>query len=229
MAPLVVIRPEPGCTATVTAARAARIEAHAFPLFEVAPKSWEAVSGEHFDGVLIGSANALRHGGRGLRALTGLPVLAVGESTAQAAREAGFSVAVTGNGGLQNVLDTLPAGCTRLLRLAGEERVALTLPSGVRMAERVVYSSRAVPFPADLIELLASPAIIALHSAEAAGHLAAQCVSHGIRRARQRIAALSPRIGAAAGDGWGEVAAAAIPEDKALLALARQMCQDPWP
>jgi uroporphyrinogen-III synthase len=51
----------------------------------------------------------------------------------------------------------------------------------------------------------------------------------GIRRAPLRLAALSQRIAAAAGDGWGEVAAAGHPDDKALLALARQMCQDPWP
>ena len=44
-----------------------------------------------------------------------------------------------------------------------------------------------------------------------------------------RIAALAPRIAAAAGDGWGEVATAALPSDAALLALARQMCQDPGP
>lgn len=229
MVPLVVIRPEPGCAATLAAARAARIETHGFPLFEIVAKSWEGASAEAYDALLIGSANALRCAGLGLRGLTSLPVLAVGESTAQAARDAGFCVAATGSGGLQNLLDTLPAGCNRLLRLAGEERIALTLPSGVQMAERVVYSSRPVPFPADLIKLLTNPAIIALHSADAARHLAEQCVSHGIRRARLRIAALSPRIGAAAGDGWGEVAAAALPEDKALLALARQMCQDPWP
>lgn len=229
MVPLVVIRPEPGCAATVAAARAARIETHGFPLFEIAAKSWEGASAQAYDALLVGSANALRHGGLGLRGLTGLPVLAVGETTAQAARETGFAVAGVGSGGLQSLLDNLPPGCTRLLRLAGEERVALAPPPGVQMDERVVYTSRPVPFPADLIKLLAEPAIIALHSADAARHLSAQCVSHGIRRARLRIAALSPRIGAAAGDGWGEVAAAALPDDKALLALARQMCQDPWP
>jgi uroporphyrinogen-III synthase len=229
MVPLVIIRPEPGNTASVAAARQLRMEAHGFALFEVAPKSWEAVPPGQFDALLLGSAQVFRHGGRGLSALRGLPVYAVGEATAQAGREAGFTVVQTGETNLQALLGQLDPAHRRLLRLAGEDRVALTLPKGVTMDERVVYASLARPFPPDLIQLLGEPAIIALHSAEAARHLASQCVSHGIKRARLRIAAMSNRIGVAAGDGWGEVAVAAYPEDKALLALARQMCQDPWP
>ena len=45
----------------------------------------------------------------------------------------------------------------------------------------------------------------------------------------ERIAALGQRIAQAAEGGWGEVAVAALPNDTALLALARQMCQDPGP
>ncbi len=229
MVPLVVIRPEPGCSASTAAARAAQMEAHGFPLFEVAAKSWEATAADGFEALLIGSANVFRHGGPGLRALLGLPVLAVGETTAEAARAAGFAVAATGSGGLQKLLDALPKDYRRVLRLAGDERIPLTVPKRLLLDERVVYASRPVPFPPELAALLRTPAIVALHSADAARHLAAQCASHVIRRAPLRIAALSLRIAAAAGDGWGEVAAAPLPDDKALLALARQMCQDPWP
>lgn len=229
MVPLVVIRPEPGNAATVAAARQLRMEAHGFALFEITPKSWEAVPPDQFDALLLGSAQVLRHGGRGLGALRSLPVYAVGETSAQATREAGFVVAQTGETNLQALLAQLDPAHRRLLRLAGEERVTITLPKGVTMDERVVYASKSQPFPPELTQLLGEPAIIALHSAEAARHLAAQCVGHGIKRARIRIAAMSNRIAAAAGDGWGEVAVAAFPEDKALLALSRQMCQDPWP
>lgn len=229
MVPLVIIRPEPGNAATVAAARQLRMETHGFALFEVAPKSWEAVPPGQFDALLVGSAQVFRHGGRGLGALRDLPVYAVGEATAQVAREAGFTVAATGTSNLQGLLGGLDPAHRKLLRLAGEDRVVLTLPKGVIMEERVVYATLARPFPPELTKLLSEPAIIALHSAEAARHLAAQCVSNGIKRARLRIAAMSNRIAAAAGDGWGEVAVASYPEDKALLALARQMCQDPWP
>jgi len=130
---------------------------------------------------------------------------------------------------MQAMLGELSAAHHRLLRLAGEERVALTPPKGVSVDERVVYASLPREMPPELIELLRSPAIVTLHSAEAARHLAAECVRHGIRRAPLRLAALSPRIVAAAGDGWGEVASIPYPDDTALLALARQMCQDPLP
>ena len=229
MVPLVLIRPEPGCSTSALAARAQGMEAHAFPLFEVAPRSWEAPDPTRFDALLAGSGNVFRHGGPALHAFTRLPVYAVGDTTAQAARDAGFTVVQTGVGGLQALIGQLDGAHRRLLRLAGDERVPLTLPHGAVMEERVVYETRARPMPAELIALLREPAIIALHSADAARHLAAQCVSAGIRRAPLRIAALSQRIGSAAGDGWGEVAVPALPNDAALLALARQMCQDPFP
>lgn len=229
MVPLIVIRPEPGCSATVAAGRTAGLDVHGHPLFAVAARSWQAPDPAQFDAVLAGSANVFRHGGPGLAGLRRLPVYAVGETTAAAARAAGFAVAATGAGGLQAVLDgVVPAG-TRLLRLAGDERVPLILPPGLRMEERVVYASAAQAMPPALAERLRAPAIIAVHSAEAVRHLTAQCVQHGIRRAPLRIAALGQRIAQAAGDGWGEVAVAALPNDTALLVLARQMCQDPGP
>ena len=128
MVPLVVIRPEPGCSATVDMARSLGLETVGQPLFVIEPRSWQAPVAAQFDALLIGSANVLRHGGRGLAGLKALPVHAVGESTAQAARALGFSVASTGSGGLQAVLDSLPAGHRRLLRLTGDERVPLVVP-----------------------------------------------------------------------------------------------------
>lgn len=229
MSPLIVIRPEPGNSATVAAARAAGLETHGFALFSVSPRRWEAPDPARFDAMLAGSANVFRHGGSALAALRSLSVYAVGDSTAEAARAAGFAVAYSGSGGLQAVLGELDPAHKRLLRLAGEERITLTLPPGTTMEERVVYASEPCPLPAELAELLRHDAIVALHSAEAARHLAAQCVTHGIRRSPIRIAALGPRIANAAGNGWGEVAVAAIASDHALLALARQMCQDPAP
>lgn len=228
MVPLVVIRPEPGCTATVSAARDAGLDPQGFPLFAVTPRSWQAPPPEACDALILGSANAVRHAGPGLAAVRHLPAYAVGDATADAARAAGITVIGQGQGGLQAVLGQLDTAHKRLLRLAGEDRIALALPSGVSMTERVVYASRAQPMPAELVMLLADPAIVALHSAEAAHHFAAECVRNGLRRARLRLCALGPRIASAAGDGWGEVAVAADTSDRALLVLARQMCQDPW-
>ena len=228
MVPLVIIRPDPGNAATTAAAHALALDARGFPLFEVVTKSWQAVLPDRYDALLVGSANVFRCGGPGLSALRGLPVYAVGETTAAAALAAGFARVKTGAGAMQALLGELDHNHHRLLRLTGQDRVGLTLPKSISMDERVVYASQPRALPTDLEALLRTPAVIALHSAEAAQHLTAECVRCGIRRAPLRLAALSARIGAAAGDGWGEVAVAAMPDDKALLALARQMCQEPW-
>ena len=107
MVPLVVIRPEPGCTATVSAARAVGLEPHGFPMFAVTPRSWQAPPPDGHDALLLGSANALRHAGPGLAAIRHLPAYAVGEATAEAARELGIMVVAQGQGGLQGVLGQL--------------------------------------------------------------------------------------------------------------------------
>ncbi len=229
MTPLVIIRPEPGNAASTAAARLLRLDTFGFALFEVVAHSWEAVLPGQYDALLAGSANVFRHGGHGLGPLRALPVYAVGETTAAAARAAGFAVTGTGGGSLQTLLGGLAADHRRLLRLTGQERVTLSLPARISIDERMVYTSQPRPLPAELEAILRSGAVIVLHSAEAAQHLTAECGRCAIRRAPLRLAALSARIASAAGDGWGEVAVAAQPDDKALLALARQMCQEPWP
>lgn len=223
-APLIVVRPEPSNAATVAAARAIGLEAHGHPLFAVEPVAWEVPSADGCAGLLAGSANVFRHGGSGLRTLHALPVHAVGETTAQAAREAGFAVAQVGSGGLQALLNTVPAG--HYLRLAGEERIALTPPPGRTIDTRVVYASRPLAMPDLLADLLRGPALVLLHSGEAARHLAGECDRHGLSRSVIALACLAPRIAAAAGSGWKAVETSAETSDAALLALARQMCQN---
>lgn len=220
MTPLLILRPEPGNAASVAAARALGLEAIGAPLFAIVPVSSPLPAGP-FDAVLAGSANAFRHGGDVLAELTDLPVFAVGEATATAAREAGFTVAATGNGGLQAVLDAIPPGPLRLLRLAGRERVSLRPPSGIELVEQVVYAAQALPLPAALAAQVGKPAVIALHSAEAARRLAL-LVSE---RRQLSLACLGPRVAEAAGSGWAAVRMAPQPDDAALLALAAEMCQ----
>jgi uroporphyrinogen-III synthase len=220
MKPLIVLRPEPGNSASLAAARALGLEAIAAPLFAVEPVQSPLPPGP-FDAVLVGSANAFRHGGASLEGLRNLPVYAVGEATAQAARAAGFSVIATGAGGLQAVLDGLPPDVTRLLRMAGRERVLLVPPPSVTLAEQVVYAAEPLPMPPALAERLTQPCVIALHSAAAARHFA----SLVLNRAHLSLACIGQRVAAAAGPGWAEVCSAVTPDDPALLALAARMCQ----
>ncbi len=226
MTPVFVIRPQPGCEATVRAARSMGIDAHGFPLFAVRPLAWDPPPAETVDALLIGSANALRHGGAELAAYRGKPAYAVGASTAEAARDAGFDIAASGEGGLQALLAQVAPQHRRLLRLSGRERVALTLPAGLMLTEVEVYASEVLPAPAELMVGLRSGGVVMLHSGEAARHFAALCDANGVPRAGLALAALGPRIAAAAGTGWAGLASAPMPDDQALLALAERMCQD---
>ena len=226
MPPVIVIRPEPGTSATVAAAEKLGLRALGFPLFGVAPLAWEPVAREEIDAVLLGSANALRHGGEGLARYRGLPAYVVGTRTAEAARQAGFEVVQIASGGLQSVLAHLAPDHRRLLRLAGRERIDLALPAGYGMTTREVYASTARPMPPALAALIVSPAVVLLHSGEAAAHLAAECARLQIDRRRIALACIGPRVAERAGNHWLTIRSAQTPDDIALLALAAEMCKD---
>lgn len=227
--PVYVLRAEPGCAATVAAARQAGLEAHGFPLFETVALAWTPPDPAGIDALLVGSANAPRLAGPALADFAHLPVHAVGEATARACREAGLTVAGTGQGGLQAVLDAVPPGHRHLLRLAGRERVDLSPPPGVTLTERVVYASLPRPLPQVLAYLLSTRALplslVLLHSAEAARHFAAECDRLGLARGRILLATIGPRVSQAAGEGWAGKESCATASDQALLALAVQLCQ----
>lgn len=221
---IVAIRPEPGLSATITAGRAAGLAVQGWPLFEIRARAWDPPAPDGVDAVLLGSANAVRHAGPALETFRHKPVYAVGDTTAQAAREAGFTVAAMGEGGLQNMLDGMAGEKLRLLRLAGAERVPLAPPEGIALVTRIVYESVALPMPGDLETALRKGALVLVHSAVAVRHLTDECQRRELSRAGIALAALSPRIAEAAGSGWAGVAAAPIPRETALLALARDMC-----
>lgn len=222
--PLVVLRPEPGCSETLAAARAMGLDAIAAPLFAIEPVAWEVPDPAEFDALLVGSANAFRRGGAGLSRLAALPVHAVGERTADAARAAGFGLAQVGEGGLQALLDTLAAPLN-LLRLAGAARVALASPRGIAVFERVVYRAVPQPLSSDVVAQLRRGALALLHSAEAARTFAAECNRLGIDRGNVALGALAPRVVEAAGSGWHAIGVAPAVADAALLALVADMCQ----
>ena len=213
MPPLVILRPEPGASATADKARAMGLNAVTVPLFEVVPVPWAAPDPGAFDSIVMTSANAIRHGGAELERLKGLPVRAVGAATAAAAREAGFSVTAIGDGGVANMV--LPPG-ERLLHLAGRAH----LPSDAAMTIPV-YEARPIEDPAGL-ETLAE-CVIAVHSPRA-GRRLAELISD---RSQSFIVAISAAAAEACGAGWKQVQAAPQPNDPALLALAARLCDTP--
>lgn len=218
-----VIRPEPGLQSTLKHAREMGLAAVGLPLFEVLPLAWSAPDASEFDALLLGSANTIRHGGKGLDAYVDLPVHAVGEATAEAAREAGFTVEQVGEGGLQAVLDA-NAKATRYLRLGGEETVPLD-PGKHTITERAVYAVRPLPITGSAqIGLRTGTPCILLHSAAAARHFGEEIDRLGMDRLAIYLACIGPRVADVVGEGWAAVKSAPQPRDTALLALARDMC-----
>jgi uroporphyrinogen-III synthase len=217
---LLVLRPEPGASATAERARARGLDPLVVPLFEVEPVDWQAPEPGGFDGLLLTSANAVRHAGDQLERLRGLKTYAVGEATAEAAREAGFDIAATGDAGVERLLGSIEAD-VKLLHLCGEDR------SEAQNARQtitcvVVYRSKAIDHP----ELDRAKGSIALIHSPRAGQRLAELVKD---RASMSIAAISKAAADAAGNGWKQVAVADDPSDEALLALAAGLCNKPDP
>ncbi len=205
------------------------MDIHGEPLFEIRPLQWDLPDPATVDALLIGSANAIRHGGPQLDLLRGKPVHAVGKVTADLAINAGFTVERIGMGGVQSLLrpgNHVGSTPLRFLRLSGAERVDLDMPAGVRIEERTVYQAAPVCISPHFAKLLQSGGIVLLHSAAAARHLAEECARLGIATNALVLAALGPRVTGDSGGDWGGIHHAASPNDSALLALAKDMCQD---
>lgn len=221
--PAFLVRPEPGWSASTEAARSIGLKVQGEPLAKVEAVAWQ-IPDQDFDGLLVGSANGFRHGGPLLDRLRHLPVHCVGESTADAARESGFTVETVGQGGLANVVASLAGRKLKLLRPGGEARIALDPPAGIDVTDAVVYRLRHLPVSAALAQDLGRGGVVLLHSAELSHHFAAECERLGLPRDRLELVLIGPRLVPAAGDGWRAVHIAERPDDAALLALAVQVC-----
>lgn len=214
---LTILRPEPGASASLALAQELGIDAIAMPLFRIEPLAWEVPDAASFDALLLTSANAVRLAGDGLMQLRGLKVYAVGQATAEEARKAGLDIASTGSTGVDRLLGSIEGG-QKLLHLCGEDRTDAAT-NGHEITTVPIYRSTELPPP----ERLDRVEVAALHSPRA-GRRLAELVSD---RARISIAAISKAAAEAAGTGWNEVAIAERPEDRSLLALAKELCDKP--
>lgn len=212
--PVAVLRPEPGNAATAARAEALGLHVIRLPLFAVHAVDWTVPAVVDHDALILTSANAVRHGGADLAALHELPVFAVGEHTAIAARAAGFEVRAIGTSDANALIALVEhSGFTRAVYLGGRDR--MIAPGGPISAERTVYASDPLPITPQALEELAGSTAL-LHSARAARRLAALATD----KTAVNIAALSPVILAAAGTGWRQTAVAVSPNDRALLVAA---------
>ncbi len=219
---VLVVRPEPGLSATVAAANAMGLNALGYPLFEIEPCPWDAPDPSAIDALLIGSANAIRHGGPELTKYLGKPVYAVGQTTAEEARNAGFEIADIGTGGLQNVIDAIPAPL-RLLRIAGSSHVDLSLPKDIEMRTIIAYKTVPQELPEPLRPLHDLGLTVMLHSAAAAEQFVRESKRLTLQRGRIALIAIGPRVAEAAGAGWRAIHVCDTPSDRAMLEMAQTM------
>lgn len=217
--PVLILRPEPGASATARRAEAIGLEPICRPLFRVVARDWGPAG--PVDAVMITSANAARFGGPGLTPLLRLPLHAVGATTAEAARDAGFGDVRGGVGDVATLIERIARdGARRVLHLAGEDRTPFD-PRGLTVVERIVYAAELVEPAPELRPVLALRPVTLLHSARAARRFAELA---GDRKGELRIATISATVLDDAGEGWERALASPTPDDDALLAVAARLC-----
>jgi uroporphyrinogen-III synthase len=215
--PVLIIRPEPGFTATSERLKAMGLAVSGAPLFAVESVKWEAPDPARYAGILFTSANAVRHAGPALQSLIHLPVFAVGEATANAASEAGFASVVTGERDVAWIVARIGTlGPQSILHLTGKDTTPFDA-MGVQIDRVTVYDSVAQPLPLAWDEWLSHSPIALVHSPRAAALFASHCAS----KDKIALIAISDAAAQAAGAGWESVDVAGEPRDEAMLDLAR--------
>jgi uroporphyrinogen-III synthase len=214
--PLLVLRPEPGASATAARAQAKGLDVRVRPLFRVVPRTWDVPDSAAFDCLVLTSANAARHAGSALTSFAHMPVFAVGEATAAAARDAGLiDIAKTQSDAATLFSEVQTRGFTHPLHLAGEGHTPyppLLFPVTTRIVYAAELAKAALPDP---------PYVALLHSVRAAQRF----VDLVADRSAIAIVAISAPVAAAAGSDWRAIAIAAEPRDTSMLALAAQLCE----
>jgi uroporphyrinogen-III synthase len=229
---VVVTRPQADSERTAAALRARGHAVLVAPLLHVEPVAADFSGG--WSGVIITSANApgAIAGHRARDKLIKLPLFAVGDRSADAARVAGFTNVTSAGGDVRNLVRLIASrradAAAPLLYLAGEDRaadlIAELVAHGIAAQMAIVYRAVSVPFPPALTAALKAGAVDAvLHfSRRSADNYITGAAKAGI--ADQAMAArhfclsgqtAEPLVKA----GASQVAIAKRPDEAALIAL----------
>jgi uroporphyrinogen-III synthase len=221
---VLILRPLPGADETAERARRMGLDPVVAPLFAVRPLAWTPPDPGAFDSVLLTSANAARLAGGGMTPFLALPCYAVGERSAAAAREGGFTKVREGPADGAALLSLMAAeGIRSAVHPCGREHLAWD-GAGVAVTSVPVYAADALDrLPQAAAEAITAGALVLLHSPRAASVFSELA---GPSRAGIRIAAISRAAAEAAGEGWRSRHHAETPRDQALLELAAKLCQD---
>jgi uroporphyrinogen-III synthase len=151
---LLITRPEPDSARTAAALRAKRHEVVLAPLLHIESVTNADLGRPPWAAILLTSANGARalanHAKR--EELLALPVLAVGRSSAEAARTAGFTDVTSADGDADDLVRLAARRFTGaphpLLYLAGEDRSGELAVPGLAVRTVVVYrAAKAEKFP----------------------------------------------------------------------------------
>jgi len=197
---ILVTRPQPGSMKTAVALKERGHEPITAPLFQMEILSKVDPDAGPWTAILLTSGNAIwgianlawRDGWRAM------PVFAVGERTAKAARDEGFTEVTYASGNVNDLVDLIAARLkppARLLYLAGQERSG-DLAGALRARHFSLHSAEAFVRAAGNAGLLAAALAKPVH----------YCLSDQVAEPLRRAGAAKLRI-------------AARPDEDALLAL----------
>ena len=183
MKPCIIVRPEPGNHATAKAARALGLDVVAAPLYAINKVEFNADLSLSYDAILITSANSIRVAEAELKAMTRLPLFAVGDASAQAARTAGFKTVIAGDGDGQALgQKAYDLGYRHVLHLVGDPHKPIKI-DGLICDAHIVYRAVELPPTTELLAALRRPCVVLAHSPRAARRLARLAGHHGERPA----------------------------------------------
>jgi uroporphyrinogen-III synthase len=229
---VVVTRPQADGERTAAALEALGHEVLVAPLMRIEPVAADLAG--TWSAIVITSANALQAGSATADRVKTLPVFAVGDRSAEAARQAGFAEVSSANGDIEDLVRLVAARAVGakapLLYLAGEDRtgdlVAQLAAHGVDAEMTVVYRIVAEVFPPVLAAALEAGDVDAvLHFSRRSAELFIQgAKASGVAGPAEdvRHLCLSSQVAEPLA-GASRIAVAARPEEAALIALLRAL------
>ncbi len=220
---VLVLRPEPGAARTATLLAGRGFDPILYPLFAVEPLAWDRPAEGAFDALLLTSANAVRHFDTGSGAMRSLPCYCVGETTAQAARDAGFADVRVGGGDAASTIPLLVADRrSRVLHPCGAD-VRPFDANGLGIERLPVYRAAERGDAAGLEALVRAraPTAAMVHSPRA-GERLDSLLSRDLRSGIA-IVAISEAAGAACGSGWCRVLVAPSRNDIEMIACVQRV------
>ena len=227
---VLVTRPLPDGERTAATLRGRGYDVLAAPLIQVKPIAAD-LAGD-WSAVIVSSANAVRVlEARQISSLSKLPLFAVGQRSAEVAREAGFTNVRSAKGDADDLirLATSHAGkAATYLYLAGEDRAADVegelVKRGIKARTVIVYQTVTQAYPPELVDALRNRQIdAALHFSRRS----AENYMNGAKAAGLEQMAWVPKhfcLSAQVAEplraaGTGQIAVAPEPNEAALLAI----------